>query len=237
MKIEKKRRSFFESANYAIMGIIASFKNERNFRVHFLISILVLLAALKLGIPRLNIVLLLLAITYVLMAEMMNTSLELLTNAFVKEEDPHAKLAKDVAAGAVLISVVGAIFIGYFVFFNKFRVLVPRLFEQIKGDPVHVAVISLVLVILLTIFLKTFSTHGTPLKGGMPSGHSALAFATATLTISFTKSWLLISACFLLAFMVAQSRVQTRIHGWWEVFSGALLGFSVTLLLLSLFLR
>ncbi len=237
MKIEKKSRSFFESANNAIVGIISSFKSERNFRIHFLVSILILFAALKLEIPRLKIVLLFLAITYVLMAEMMNTSLEFLTNAFVEEENPNAKRAKDAAAGAVLISVIGAVFIGYLVFFNKLEILIPALFERIKGNPLHVAVISLVLVLLSTVFFKTFFAHGTPLRGGMPSGHSAVAFATATIAIWFTKNWLLISAVFLLALMVAQSRVQARIHGWWEVLSGAALGFSITLLLLSLFLR
>jgi len=232
-----RSRSFLESANFAIMGIIAGYKQERNFRIHVLFSILVLLAGLKLGISRLDLVLLLLAITFVFMAELMNTSLELLTNTFVEEENSTAKLAKDISAGSVLISVIGAVSVGYLVFFEKLKMLLPHFSEQIKADPLHVAAVSLLLVLIISIIVKTWLKKGTPLLGGMPSGHSALAFATATIVFWFTHNALVNSAVFLLAFLVAQSRIQAKAHTWWEVTSGALLGFSFVLVLFWLFLR
>lgn len=232
-----KSRSFFESANYAIMGIVSSFRHERNFRIHFLTSIFVLLAGLRLGLTRQDMVMLLLAITFVFMSEMVNTSVELLTDAFVDRENPTAKLAKDVAAGGVLIAVVGAVCVGYVVFYDKIRTLTPEVFESVKAKPLHVAVVSLILVMILTIILKTLSSHGTPLMGGMPSGHSALAFATATVIFWFTRNPLVISAAFLLAVLVGQSRVQGKVHTFWEVVSGGVFGFSMVLLIFGIFLR
>jgi len=231
-----RTRPFFESANNAIIGILLSFKNERNLRIHFLAAILVLLAGLWLGISRLELVLLLLAITFVFMAEMLNTTIEVLTNAFVEEENPSAQLAKDVAAGSVLIAVIGAVAVGYLVFFDKIRTMTPHFFHEVKTFPPHIAVVCLILVMIVTLILKTLSPHGTPLRGGMPSGHAALAFSTATIIFWFSKDLLVVSAAYLLAVMVAQSRVSYRVHGWWEVIGGALVGFLLTLLILRSFL-
>lgn len=232
-----KTRPFVESANNAIIGILLSFKNERNLRIHFVVAILVLAAGLWLGISKLELVLVLLAITFVFMAEMLNTTIEVLTNAFVDGENPSAQLAKDVAAGSVLIAVIGAVAIGYLVFFDRLRTLAPPFLHEVKSFPPNVAVVCLVLVAIVTLILKTLSPHGTPLRGGMPSGHAALAFSTATIILWFSKDLLIISAAFLLAMMVAQSRVHYRIHRFWEVMSGALVGFLLTLLILRIFLH
>lgn len=226
-----------ESANNAIHGVVISFKNERSLRIHFLAAVLVLLTGLWLQISRLNLVLLLLAITFIIMAELMNTSIEVLINAFVNKEDPNAKHAKDAAAGGVLIAVVGAVSIGYLVFFDKIRFYAPTIVDRLKMNPVHVTVIALIIVMLLSIVLKTFSKHGAPLRGGMPSGHAALAFATATVIFWFAKNLLIVSSAFLLAAIVAHSRVETKAHGWWEVTLGGLLGFLTMLAVLQGFLR
>lgn len=231
-----KTADFMESANHAILGIIISFRNERNLRVHFLIAIFILLLGLRLGVTRLELVLLFLAIILVFMAEMINTTIEILTNAFVDQKNPAAKLAKDVAAGSVLIAAIGSVFVGYLIFYDKIGSRTLFLFHQIKSMPLQVSAVSLVLVILVTIILKTFSRHGTPLQGGMPSGHAALAFATATIIFWFIKDLLAVSAAYLLATMVAQSRVEARMHNWWEVVSGAVIGFLLTLALLKGFL-
>lgn len=232
-----KSRPFVESANNAIIGILLSFKNERNLRIHFIAAIFVLAGGLWLGVSRLELVLLLLAITFVFMAEMLNTTIEVLTNAFVDGENPSAQFAKDVAAGSVLIAVIGAVAVGYLVFFDRLKSLEPPFIHEVKSMPVHVVVVCLILVMMVTLILKTLSPHGTPLRGGMPSGHAALAFFAATVILWFSKNFLIISAAYLLAVLVAQSRVQRRIHGFWEVASGAFVGFFLTLLILRIFLH
>ena len=81
-----------------------------------------------------------------------------------------------------------------------------------------------------------YSGKGHPLRGGMPSGHAALAFsawiAVTFITASFTAPLL----SFILAVIIAQSRVITKVHTWWEVFLGSLMGAVVTLLLFRVFL-
>lgn len=208
---------------------------ERSVRIHFLTAILVLLAALRLQVSRVEMVLLFLAITLIIISELINTCVESLIDAFVDKENATAKFAKDAAAGGVLIAVIGAMAVGYLVFFDKIRTFSPRFVEYVKVNPVHTTVVAFLIVMIFTIILKTFSRHGTPLRGGMPSGHAALAFATATVILWFVKNGLVISAAFLLALIVAHSRVETKAHGWLEVASGALLGFLTTLLIFQLF--
>lgn len=231
-----RRPGLLESANYALLGVIHAFRTERSLRIHFLSAAFVLLLAVRLGVTRTEMVLLLLVITFVFMAEMINTTVEILTNAFVDGKNPAAKSAKDVAAGSVLVAVVGAVFVGYLVFFDRIRNFSPALFRHIQVIPLHVSIVSLVLVILTTIILKTFSGHGTPLRGGMPSGHAALAFSAATIILWFSKDLLIVSAAFLLAGMVAQSRVDGKLHTGWEVTGGALIGLLFTLAILKAFL-
>jgi len=88
-------------------------------------------------------------------------------------------------------------------------------------------------VLIGTILAKALSGRGTPFQGGAVSGHSALAFAAATgLAFYFPRPlvWLL---AYFVAFLVAQSRVEARIHSVFEVTWGAVLG---SLLALAVFL-
>jgi diacylglycerol kinase len=105
-----------DSFNYAFEGIIHVLRTQRNLRIHFLIAIVVIGAAAALGVQRMELIALLLAIAFVLVAEMVNTAIEGAIDVSTTSFDPNAKLAKDVAAGAVLISAVTAIAIGYLVF-------------------------------------------------------------------------------------------------------------------------
>ena len=106
--------SILESFNYAFQGIIHVLRTQRNLRIHFVVAVLVLLAALYSGVDRLELIALLLAIAFVLIAEMLNTAVEAAVDVATTSFDPMAKLAKDIAAGAVLIStaVAGSITCG-----------------------------------------------------------------------------------------------------------------------------
>ena len=85
-------------------------------RVHLAAAAGVLVAALWIGVDRLELVALLLAIAFVLIAEMINSAIEAAIDLATSSFDPLAKLAKDIAAGAVLIASVNAIAVGYLVF-------------------------------------------------------------------------------------------------------------------------
>jgi diacylglycerol kinase (ATP) len=102
-----------------------------------------------------------------------------------------------------------------------------------------VTLIALVLTIFLVIGTKALTGRGTPLRGGLPSGHAALAFAgwmAATLLLEGSGEQFIISSLtFIMAVLVAQTRIESGIHSALEVTYGALLGAVVTLLLFQLF--
>lgn len=87
----------------------------------------------------------------------------------------------------------------------------------------------------ITIAIKAATGHGTPLRGGMPSGHAAAAFSGwAAVTIVAGKlphAALVSTMAFMMALLVAQSRVEAGIHSAIEVVAGAVLGTAVTILL------
>ena len=105
--------SILESFNFAFEGIIHVLRTQRNMRIHFLIAALVLIAALFSGVDKMELIALLLAIAFVLIAEMLNTAVEAAVDVATTSFDPMAKLAKDIAAGAVLIATAVAVAVGY----------------------------------------------------------------------------------------------------------------------------
>src|ERR687885_51600 len=118
---QRRPPSLIESFNYAFEGIIHVLRTQRNMRIHFLAAVAVLVAGLATDVSRLELIALLLAIAFVLIAEMINTALEAAIDVATTSFDPMAKLAKDIAAGAVLIATVNAVAVGYLVFDRAFR--------------------------------------------------------------------------------------------------------------------
>lgn len=226
-----KPSRWIESVNCAIEGILWTAKTQQHMRWHFSSAAVVLLCALFFKIPTVDFLLLALAVTVVLFAEIINTALEVVVDLVSPGYHPLAKKAKDVAAGAVLVASCGAALIGYVVFSSLIFSVVPeheRIIGEIPGD---MAVASVLIVVIAVILLKAKFAKGTPLYGGMPSGHAAVSFAIAV-AIIFSGATLVIDLCaFTLAVMVSQSRLLMKIHTLREVLVGALLGSSVTLIL------
>ena len=129
-----------------------------------------------LGVTRFELLALMLAVSFVLIAEMFNTALEKAIDVATNSFDPLARTAKDVAAGAVLVAAVNAMFVGYLVFAERLRNPSRRAIDTVRDSPVHLTVIALAVVIMLVIALKARTDRGTPLRGGLPSGHAAVAF-------------------------------------------------------------
>ncbi|MDD5456719.1 MAG: diacylglycerol kinase family protein [Candidatus Margulisbacteria bacterium] len=127
MRKSFKNRNFFSSLYYALSGLYYAFVRERNFRVHLIIAILVIIAGLFFKISRFDWILLTIAISIVVITELTNTAIEFTVDLFTKKEHIRAKLAKDVAAGAVLVASVFAVVIGFLVFYNKLWSLLTNL--------------------------------------------------------------------------------------------------------------
>ena len=113
------RSSVIESFNFAIEGVIHVLRTQRNMRLHFAAAVAVIVVAVAVGVSKIELSVLLISIAFVLVAEMINTAIEGTIDAATTSFDPMAKLAKDIAAGAVLIASVNALAVGYLVFAGK----------------------------------------------------------------------------------------------------------------------
>jgi diacylglycerol kinase len=110
-----KFAKFVAGFGYAFQGLWYTLRTQRNMRVHALAALLVTLAGIVLHISAVEFAMLYVAITGVVIAEMFNTVCELCVDLASPEYHPLARIAKDVAAGAVLLSALLAVVIGLFV--------------------------------------------------------------------------------------------------------------------------
>ena len=114
-----KTKKLINSFKYAFTGIKTSFKTEQNMKVHILIMLLVILAGIILKIDALDWIILIIMISLVISAELFNTTIETVVDMITKEKNEKAKIAKDVAAGAVLVLAIGSVIIGLIIFIPK----------------------------------------------------------------------------------------------------------------------
>jgi len=236
MKGEPTRpRGFIGSVNCAIEGILWAAKTQRHMLFHLVAAILVLVGAEVLYLSLQEFALLALAITLVLFAELVNTAIEVLVDLVSPEFHPLAQRAKDVAAGAVLLASVGAMILGYLAVSRVFFGAGGHVSDDFMRTTGNLAVISVVVVVLLVILAKARIGRGTPLHGGMPSGHAGVAFSIATSVTMADVSMPVILLAWLLAVLVAQSRVLLGIHNLAEILAGGLLGILTTLFMQLVF--
>ncbi len=226
-----ERSRLMRSFHHAFEGIIYATRTQPNMRVHFVIAALVLLATLILRLDRYYVVATLVLITIVLSLELTNTAIEALVDLLTVAHHPLAKSAKDAAAGAVLVAAAGAVLGGYLIFYEGIMSGGASVFTAVRAVPANVALIVLALVTIGTICAKAWVGRGSPLQGGAVSGHAALAFAAATMLAVFYQKPLAAILAYLMAFLVAHSRVEARIHRPFEVLWGAILGIVVSLMI------
>ncbi len=228
---------WFAAADDAINGILQATRTQRHLKFHLLAAFAVLLFSFAAGLDKHEFAVIALVTLIVIVAEMFNSALEATVDLASPEFRELAGRAKDVAAGAVLISAVGALVIGYLIlgphvagiFSGKYRV--PR---HAAGN---IAVLSVIVIMLAVILIKAHFGRGHPLRGGFPSGHTAVAFSLWVSLLHETANPWLIGLGFLGAAFVAASRLRLRIHSGRDVFFGALLGAAVTLILFQVFQR
>jgi len=222
--------------NNALEGIIYALKTERNIRIHFIAGLLVIGLSLFLGISKTELVMIILAVTLVIVAELLNTALEKALDLISTTFHPLVKIAKDISAGAVFVATVSAIIIGFLVIFKSIKPHIFSIISTVKGTPEYVTLISFILVIVLSILGKVLNKRGTPLHGGMPSGHAAVSFAVFAVVTLMTENPLVSVLVFLLALIISDSRIRQGIHTWREVLAGALLGMGIVSLNYWIFL-
>jgi diacylglycerol kinase (ATP) len=219
--------------NAALEGVVHTLQCERNMRIHFIIGFLVLIAGIYLNLTPEQFLLLCFAVAFVLVAEMFNTAIEHLADHVSEEFHPVVKVVKDVSAGAVFVSAVNAAITGYILLGKRIGWGLEGFF-RIKQSPWHITLITLLVVVGIVILVKVMRREKFLLKGGMPSGHSAVAFAVWIVISLITMNALVSILVFLLAFLVAKSRMTNGVHSLWEVIAGSVLGMLTALLVFQL---
>lgn len=230
-----QERRFVESFNAALEGFIYVMKTERNMRIHYLAALFVVILSICLNFSLLEIAILMVTIILVLASEMINTALELTVDLIKSETHPIARIIKDVSAGAVLLTSINAAIVGYILFSKHVPFNVNTELTQIKRSPWHITFIALIIILSVTIIGKILFHKGTPLRGGMPSGHAAMAFSIWTIIIFLTNNAVVITLTFVMAFLIARQRVKSGIHNFWEVLVGSIIGVLFTTMIFQLF--
>lgn len=113
------RHPLLASFGYAFAGLGHCFRTQRNFRIHISIAVLATIAGYFLALSFVEWAVVAVMVTLVLAAEMVNTMVESLVDLVTQERHPLAKVAKDVAAGVVLLTAIGAVVVGLLVFAPK----------------------------------------------------------------------------------------------------------------------
>ncbi len=227
----KGQQGVGRSFEHAYRGMISAVRTQRNMRFHVVAAVVVLVASLLVGVSKIELAILVLTILVVFVTEMFNTAMEFVVDMVTSEYHPLAKLAKDVSAGAVLVSSVGAILVGYLILADNLGPLSLGTLESIRLWPGHLTLVSLGLVVLIVLFLKAVTRSPNAFAGGMPSGHAAVAFA-AWVAVSFMAvdggagryAGLVSVITLLMALLVCQSRVESGVHSVYQVAMGAVIG-------------
>ena len=121
--MSKKKGPLIKSFGYAFEGLFAVIKKERNMKIHCTAAILVVIFGLFLEISKTEWIICFLLFGMIMALECVNTAVEAVVDLVTEEIHPKAKLAKDAAAGAVLIAAIFAALVGLMIFIPKLLLL------------------------------------------------------------------------------------------------------------------
>lgn len=116
----QKKNPLYRSFGYAFEGIFSGIRKERNMKIHCIAVICVVIAGVIFKISCIEWCLCLILFGMILSLELVNTAMEAVVDLVTEEHRPLAKLAKDTAAGAVLIAAIMAALVGILIFLPKF---------------------------------------------------------------------------------------------------------------------
>ncbi|HEY3416669.1 MAG TPA: diacylglycerol kinase [Armatimonadota bacterium] len=230
-------KNLIESFAHAFEGLSHVLWTQKHVRTQLFLFTLILLLSFFAKLSTLEVLIVFTSVMAVLLAEMFNTAIEVVVNMITESYHPLAKIAKDVAAAGVLIASMYAVLVGGGIFFNKTRIGV--MLHGVRGlKPLEhlpsltvVVLLGIAVVMIIVALTKIKIGHGTIFRGGAVSGHTAVAFilsAAIFIYSGYNPGVSIMALC--LAVLVAQSRVEGKIHTVAEVIWGAI----VALLLMAL---
>ena len=229
-----KEKSITERFNVAFEGIFETIRTEHHMKFHCFCTIVICILSLFLDIGKYETIAVIISVTLTWIAELINTSIETVVDMITTEYSIMAKKAKDIAAGAVLVTGFNALIVGYIVFEKKIVINLRQVFYLLKHSYQHTVFTIFILIIIIVICIKSIVKKGSALRGGFPSGHSALAASIVTLVVSLTNDPKIFVLTLILAILVVHSRIEGKIHTFFETIVGCFLGWAITYLILTL---
>jgi diacylglycerol kinase (ATP) len=231
------KRDILGPFKVALNGIVYTFRTQRHMRVHLYVVFGIVLLGVIMNVGMREMLVLLFTVSLVIIAEMFNSAIEATVDLVQPTYHPSAKFAKDIAAGAVLITTIMALVVGTLLILGENR------WEQIKinltAESLGIGIVQRLLLGMLLVFVvvvigKGLGKSGQVLKGGLVSGHSAFGFFLAGSVMFITDQFLVAGLAIILAALVAQSRWEAKIHSLFEVCLGAAVGVVLALVIFGL---
>lgn len=113
------KKKLINSFKYALNGFRLAYKKEKNLKIHIIIMFLVIILGIIFKISKMEWIICLILFALVISEELINTSIESVVDIIMPQTNPKAKIAKDVAASAVLVTAIFATIIGLIIFVPK----------------------------------------------------------------------------------------------------------------------
>ena len=237
-KFKRKNTTFFEACEDAVNGIIYATTTQGNIKRQLVIAVIVMLVSLLFNLTRAEFLCLMFTIILIIVVEMINTAIETVVDLYTDLYHPKAKIAKDVAAGGVLVTAINAIIVAYFLFFDKISDIGLNFINNIANSPIHLAFIGIFITVILIVSLKAIGVSrknkNISNKTFMPSGVSAIAFAATTLIWITVNNKVVLTLTLVMAIMLATTRVESKKRSVIEVIVGALVGIAIVALIYAL---
>ncbi|MCC7495649.1 MAG: diacylglycerol kinase [Fimbriimonadaceae bacterium] len=238
-------RRFARSFRHAMDGVLDAYRSQRHMRAHFVFMACNAILALIYKLNAIEVAVLMLTITLVIFAEMINTVVEATLNLVCETYHPIARFVKDVAAGAVLVTAVNSCLVGLCIYVNPERLTRLRAVwsggYQDESALLRALAMSLVLLLIILTAIKVGRPEGSVLTGGAVSGHTAVAFCFAGSLWFIVKDTAVAALAMLLAVGTALIVVQLRLHDpnhrVRTVFYGAILGILVPMIVFGVLAR
>ena len=227
--------SFLESWKNAVKGIIYGTTTQSNVKKQLVIIAVFLIVSLFFELSKVEFICLVFACVLIIFAEMVNTAIETVVDLYIDIYHPKAKIAKDVAAGAVVITALNALVIAYFIFFDKIGEKGISVIKAIINTPSYLAFVAITLVTIVIVAMKAANFKDViHKKQFIVSGQAMLAFAAVTAIWINTENIVVVALAMIMALIISINRIDTKQRTKLEVILGAVMGFLITVLVYGL---
>lgn len=232
-------KNFMQACENATNGIVYCATTQTNITKELILGTLVMILSLFYNFTTSEFLCLTFAVFFVIFAEFINTAIETIVDLYVDVYHPKAKIAKDVGAGAVVLTAINAIIVAYFLFFRETELtqMANSIFNQVLASPTHLVFVAAIITLIAILamkgaFKKKEMTEGKD-TSFLPSGQAALAFAILAITWIYSKNLIIFCLTLTLAIMIIGNRIYNK-KTFGEVLYGAFMGVLIVLMVYGL---